>query len=455
MTASTEQDTTHLPQPLLRWELGGGRVLRLARTSEYAQVAHVLQEAFTTGCWVTPTYLAHLADVGPRSATSHVWVVADEEGVLGAVLTPKPQHHLPEWFSFNVLAVSPRGRGLNLGWQLVDHSVAVARALGYPGLEIRSSPQMTAAHDLYYRYGFVRRPEHEIAVVDSGQRLFAFTYRVTDPAPAAPIAYQQPTRAWAFPGSREENHVDLTGLRPRLIDQPRPAIAAYDPGLVLRVAPASLRGRAATIVVRLLGEGHRIEWSADEAADPTLVAADGGETRPDWRALSRGFARGTGPLYPERQAAQIDALVDQIHTDLVIGIETALFASERHEGQAALRLYYARLGWFDSLLSERRFLVGERVTVADIELLSVLVGLDFQHRSHLPGGAAAVADYPALFDYARRLVGGNLLAPAVLSAVGLTLGTQPPVWGEPAPVEGIDDLRAAWLTPPGAEGAVA
>lgn len=66
-----------------------------------------------------------------------------------------------------------------------------------------------------------------------------------------------------------------------------------------------------------------------------------------------------------------------------------------------------------------------------------------------------MADYPALFDYARRLVGGNLLAPAVLSAVGLTLGTQPPVWGEPAPVEGIDDLRAAWLTPPGAEGAVA
>lgn len=447
MTASVSQDTAYLPSHLLSWDLGEGRTLRLAEPSEYDEVGAVLQAAFTTGCWVTPTYLAHLAEVRLRALTSHIWVVLDAEGILGVVLTPKPQHHSPEQFTFNVLGVTARARGLGVGWHLVDHSVAIARALGYATVEIRSSPQMTAAHALYYRYGFVRRPEHETLVVDSGQRLFAFTYRVTDPDPVAKVDYQPPKQAWSFAAAEQEITVDITQFQP---PSSTGTVAAVPEGAwteaALRVHPASLRGRAAIATLRFEAKDERIEWDAFTSRDPVLRTQDR-EVTPQWTQLSRGFAGVDGALYPRADAAAIDAIVTHIHDDLVVGIERALFAEDPEERLATLRLYYARLGWFDALLRRRRYLVGERISVADLELLAVLVGLDFQHRAHLPNGSAAVADYPALFDYARRLLNDGLLPPAVLSAVGIVPGLQPPTWGVPAAVEGIDDLSQAWLVP--------
>ena len=141
-----KQDDRLLPPHLLREDLGGGREMRLAHPGEYAVVGRVLQEAFSTGCWVTPWYHEHLAHISQRAESSHVWVVVDSEGVLGVVLTPRPETHTDTSYTFNILGVHPRGRGLNLGWKLVEHVVALAVAAGYRDIEIHSSPQMTAAH---------------------------------------------------------------------------------------------------------------------------------------------------------------------------------------------------------------------------------------------------------------------------------------------------------------------
>ncbi|QXT61926.1 GNAT family N-acetyltransferase [Tessaracoccus palaemonis] len=441
------QDTTHIPEDLLRWELGDGRELRLARTDEFCRIGALLQEAFTAGCWVTPRYLEHLADVAGRAAVSHVWVVSDSAGLLGAVLTPKPQHHRGRQFTFNVLGVGPRGRGLQVGWALVDHSVALASALGYAGLELRSSPQMTAAHALYQRYGFVRRPEFETAVVDSGQRLFAFTYRVIDPASTTPIAYQEPEVVWAFPGHHEEEAVDITELRPIASSPPEPgedATGALPPGARVRIDPTSLRGRATAATLTVTGRGELIDWVDDPTGDP-LVVVDAVPVRADPAPLSRRVAWGT-PWYPAEQAARVDVVVDQIRNDLVAGLEDAVFAEDPDTRTAALRLFYARLGRLEASLDGRLWLVGDTPSVADLELLAVLTALDLQQRAHLAPGSAAVADYPRLFELGRRLLATGTLPPEILAAVGLG-GTGALLWGEPRPVEGIDDLRAAWLSP--------
>jgi putative glutathione S-transferase len=370
-----DQDPAHVPSRLLSWPLDGGRELRLARAAELDGVGALLQEAFTDGCWVTPTYLAHLAEVRRRSALALVWVIADADGPLAVVLTPKPQHLVGDAFTFNVLGVGTRGRGLGLGHVLVDHSVKLAAALGYDRLEIRSSPQMTAAHALYYRYGFVRRPDRETDVVDSGQRLHVFTYRIPETRATARVPYEEPTATWAFPGTKEETRMDITSLRP----------------LVAPVTEFSTVGRD----------------------------------------------------------TEVERLVGHIVDDLIGGIAEALFAADVDERLAALRLFYARLGWFDRRVAGRCVLVGDQVTVADVELAAALVRLDFQYRAHLPRGSAAVADYPELFRFAAALVRDGLLPAAVLREAGVTHPGSSP-WGEPAEVEGIADLRAAWL---GAEAA--
>ncbi len=52
------------------------------------------------------------------------------------------------------LYVRPRYRGLGLGRLLAEAAVATARELGYPCLRLDTTPEMTAAHELYGKLGF-------------------------------------------------------------------------------------------------------------------------------------------------------------------------------------------------------------------------------------------------------------------------------------------------------------
>lgn len=459
------QDSRHVPTDLLTWDLGENRVLRLARSSEFDEVGRVLQAAFSTGCWVTPGYREHLAGIAARSATAHVWVVADDEGVLGAVLTPKPQYHRDRLFTFNILGVGGRGRGLSLGLRLVDHSVQLARAFGFPGLEIRSSPQMTAAHALYYRYGFVRRIDWETAVVDSGQRLFAFTYRFPEPLRGTVVPLEDPPTRWSFPNSPKEAAVALNPQLPagshdqvgdfRPTPPQRPGRILLTSGSQYRLVTSldSLRGRAALLARRLADAEGQIQLRIEaDAVSPRLDDSAGDLAGDDWRQLSRSILTATPTgrrFYPDRLRAEIDTLDIFIHTDLIEGLERAIFAGSDEAGRVAQRLVYARLGDLDQRLASRRFLLGENLTEADISLFAVLVGFDLEYRSQLGWGAAALVDYPNLWAYARGLLHlPGFADDDELIALGLlpdATGLFATPWGEPLPVEGVLDLRVAWL----------
>jgi putative glutathione S-transferase len=465
VTPAAGQDARFVPPDLLRWQLGGGRVLRLARPDEFDEVGRVLQAAFSAGCWVTPTYRDHLARIAERAAVAHVWVVADADGILGAVLTPRPELHRDDLFTFNILGVGPRGRGLDLGWQLTDHSVALARAYGYPGLEIRSSPQMTAAHALYHRYGFVRRTEWETAVVDSGQRLFAFTYRVPDPQPRPAIPPEEPPTVRILPDHPLEATVSLENHLPpgrhdavgdfRATPPTRPGPVVLHPGSGYRLFTSldALRGRAALLARRLAGVEDQILLREDmDAASPTLYDSAGDLVSDDWRYLARSILATTAAgraLYPSGLRAEIDTLDEFIHTDLVEGIERAIFAGSDAAGRIAQRVLYARLGELDQRLSTRRYLLGENLTEADLSLFAVLIGFDLEYRGQLGWGAASLVDYPNLWAYARGLLQLPRVADdAELVALGLLPGPDGHYagsWGEPPAVEGLPDLRSAWL----------
>ncbi len=466
--AATHQDARHLPAELLSRDLGAGRVLRLAEPQEYAEVGRVLQAAFTRDFAVTEWYLEHLAQIAERSRTSHVWVVAGADGILGAVLTPKPQYHRDGAFTFNILGVGPRGRGLDLGRALVGHCVALARALGYRLVAIHSGPQMIAAHRLYVRYGFVRRPERETAVVDGGQRLLVFTYRIIDPVPRPLIPAEEPPSRWAFDETPEEPAMDLSRHRPpgthdgtgdyRPDPPRRPGRPTLDPSgsYRLSVAPDALRGRAVLAARRLAGAESFIDVIPDPGAlTPELSDACGGLVSDDWRWLPRAVLATTpaGRTHdPVEWREEIDTLGLLIHADLVDGLERAIFAESPTVAEVAERLVYARLGDLDQRLATRRFLVGERITAVDLDLFAVLIGLDLEYRAHLGWGAASLVDYPHLWAYARRLLATEgVVDDDELVAAGLRPGadgTYATPWGDPPPVDGVADLRAAWFERP-------
>src|SRR6185437_9111082 len=62
---------------------------------------------------------------------------------------------------FRMLATLPAARGRGVGETLVRACIERARAAGAPRLVLSTGPEMTAAHRLYERLGFVRVPERD------------------------------------------------------------------------------------------------------------------------------------------------------------------------------------------------------------------------------------------------------------------------------------------------------
>ncbi|MFF9813157.1 glutathione S-transferase C-terminal domain-containing protein [Streptomyces sp. NPDC014006] len=123
------------------------------------------------------------------------------------------------------------------------------------------------------------------------------------------------------------------------------------------------------------------------------------------RDLDRHFTSGHPSLYPRAGAAGIEH-VERLCTD---GIEEAAqragsAAADPAERAAALRTLLTALDDAQRLLAGRRYLIGEQLTAADIELWVALVQLDTVHRHHLDAAAVQrIAGHPALWAHARRL----------------------------------------------------
>ena len=146
----------------------GSRVqIRLASPDEYAVVGDLTVEAYTADGYLgeSDDYADHLRDATSRAVDAELWVAADDSGVLGSVTYCPPGSRWcelatePDQGEFRMLAVAPVARRAGVGRALVELCIARSRTLGHRELVMCSLEEMTAAHRLYGRLGFVRAPE--------------------------------------------------------------------------------------------------------------------------------------------------------------------------------------------------------------------------------------------------------------------------------------------------------
>ncbi|WP_030743390.1 glutathione S-transferase C-terminal domain-containing protein [Streptomyces sp. NRRL S-31] len=123
------------------------------------------------------------------------------------------------------------------------------------------------------------------------------------------------------------------------------------------------------------------------------------------RDLDRFRPDGGDRLYP----AGLESVIEAVERMCAEGIEEAAQRAGRagvtqRERAAALDVLLDTLGRLERRLDGEEYLVGERLTAADIELWVSLVQLDTVHRCHLDASAVhRVAGHRALWAYARRL----------------------------------------------------
>ncbi|MFD0823420.1 glutathione S-transferase family protein, partial [Micromonospora zhanjiangensis] len=119
-----------------------------------------------------------------------------------------------------------------------------------------------------------------------------------------------------------------------------------------------------------------------------------------WRALHRA---GAPDLYPRELRAELDRLMADIHRDVNNGVYRCGFAVGQQAYEEAYRALFDRLDALSERLTDRRYLMGDVLTEADIRLFTTLVRFDAVYHNHFKCNRNKLSEMPVLWAYARDL----------------------------------------------------
>lgn len=111
-----------------------------------------------------------------------------------------------------------------------------------------------------------------------------------------------------------------------------------------------------------------------------------------------------GPsLYPEELRDELHAVNAEIYERVNNGVYRAGFAATQEAYAEAYEAVFAQLDVLEERLTTRRYLVGDRLTEADVRLFTTLVRFDAVYVTHFKCNRNRISDMPALAGYLRDL----------------------------------------------------
>ncbi|MEX2621604.1 MAG: glutathione S-transferase C-terminal domain-containing protein [Egibacteraceae bacterium] len=173
-------------------------------------------------------------------------------------------------------------------------------------------------------------------------------------------------------------------------------------------------GRDPVLGIRYLSEAYA---AADPAYDggvsvPAIVDVASGQVvtndyhqitldlMTQWTAHHRD---GAPDLYPDALRDEIDEVMDLVYRDVNDAVYRAGFAQRQASYERAYEALFARLDWLTERLADRRYLVGDHITEADVRLFTTLARFDAVYHNHFKCNREKLAENPVLWGYARDL----------------------------------------------------
>ncbi len=111
----------------------------------------------------------------------------------------------------------------------------------------------------------------------------------------------------------------------------------------------------------------------------------------------------TNDYYPAALREEIDALNAFVYGNINNGVYRCGFATAQKAYEKAYDALFAALDAIETRLAQHAFLVGERLTEADIRLYTTLVRFDAVYYSHFKCNRNRICDMPNLWAYLKRL----------------------------------------------------
>ena len=115
------------------------------------------------------------------------------------------------------------------------------------------------------------------------------------------------------------------------------------------------------------------------------------------------YRDGAPDLYPDKLRGEIDEVSEEVRRDLNNGVYEAGFATSQKAYEKAYAKVFDRMDWLCERLADRRFMVGDTITEADIRLFTTLVRFDAVYHGHFKCNRNKLSEMPVLWAYARDL----------------------------------------------------
>jgi glutathionyl-hydroquinone reductase len=120
----------------------------------------------------------------------------------------------------------------------------------------------------------------------------------------------------------------------------------------------------------------------------------------EWREYHRP---GAPDLYPEHLRDEMDDVMAAVFRDVNNGVYRCGFAGSQEAYDRAYERLFARLDQLSERLRDRRYLMGDTITEADVRLFTTLVRFDAVYHGHFKCNRQKLTEMPVLWAYARDL----------------------------------------------------
>ncbi|QCC49342.1 glutathione S-transferase family protein [Halobellus limi] len=108
-------------------------------------------------------------------------------------------------------------------------------------------------------------------------------------------------------------------------------------------------------------------------------------------------------LYPSSMQDDIDEAIEDIHSSINTGVYRAGFADSQESYETAVQELFDGMERWDEILSTRRYVVGDQLTLADVFLFPTLYRFDAVYHTHFKCNIRRLIDFDHLWDYARDI----------------------------------------------------
>lgn len=108
-------------------------------------------------------------------------------------------------------------------------------------------------------------------------------------------------------------------------------------------------------------------------------------------------------LYPVALRPEMDALMESIYRDINNGVYRCGFATGQRAYEDAYDALFARLDEVEERLTDRRYLMGDAITEADVRLFTTLARFDAVYHNHFRCNRQKLSEFTNLWGYARDL----------------------------------------------------